>query len=308
MQAVVAVPPSPVLSNYADGAGVLERPVAGVPLLTRVIATAGRAGADSVLLIWPRDVDESIWQRVLESPLLKSMRISRLVEAFDPAEADNWAAIELALEDRFLWLPWNWVTHKRALAGLAAQPAHPALWEAPVVLDRHVAASRNGAQLAEQAVEQAVEGVALLPHTETAEAERFVVAHSGKPSDGIYSRFNRWLCRPAVRFLSHTRVTPNWITLGGLLLAIPAALLYARGFYAAYVGGALLFFLSGLFDEMDGMLARIEFRESVFGTWFEGLVDEGTYLLLFWGITAGLYRQRGPRELIYPKTGDSEIG
>ncbi len=96
--------------------------------------------------------------------------------------------------------------------------------------------------------------------------------------------------------------------MGGLLLAIPAALLYARGFYAAYVGGALLFFLSGLFDEMDGMLARIEFRESVFGTWFEGLVDEGTYLLLFWGITAGLYRQRGPRELIYPKTGDSEIG
>ena len=131
MQAVVAVPQSSVLSNYADGAGVLERPVAGVPLLTRVIATAGRAGADSVLLIWPRDVDESIWQRVLESPLLKSMPISRLVQAFDPAETDNWPAIELALEDRFLWLPWNWVTHPRALAGLAALPAHPALWEAP---------------------------------------------------------------------------------------------------------------------------------------------------------------------------------
>jgi phosphatidylglycerophosphate synthase len=125
------------------------------------------------------------------------------------------------------------------------------------------------------------------------------VAHSGKPSDGIYSRFNRLLCRPAVRLLTHTPVTPNWVTMGGLVVGIAAALMYAQGYYAAYVAGALLFFLSGLFDEADGMLARIKFRESVFGTWFEGFVDETTYLLLFGGITAGLYRERGPRELTY---------
>jgi phosphatidylglycerophosphate synthase len=50
---------------------------------------------------------------------------------------------------------------------------------------------------------------------------------------------------------------------------------------------------------MDGMLARIKFTESAFGTWFEGFVDNATYLLVFSGITAGLYRQRGPHELIY---------
>jgi len=144
-----------------------------------------------------------------------------------------------------------------------------------------------------------MEGVLLTPRTSTVEAERFLVAHSGKPTDGIYSRFNRWLCRPAVRLLTHTPLTPNWVTLGGLAVATVAALLYSQGFYAAYVGGALLFFLSGLFDEADGMLARIKFRESVFGTWFEGFVDEATYLLLFSGITVGLYRQRGPRELTY---------
>lgn len=107
------------------------------------------------------------------------------------------------------------------------------------------------------------------------------------------------LCRPAVRLLTHTRVTPNVVTLGGLVVGIFAALMYSRGYYVAYVGGALLFFLSGLFDEVDGMLARIKFRESVFGTWFEGLVDEATYLLLFSGITIGLYRQRGSRDLTY---------
>jgi phosphatidylglycerophosphate synthase len=32
----------------------------------------------------------------------------------------------------------------------------------------------------------------------------------------------------------------------------------------------LLFYIAGLFDEMDGMLARIKFAESPRGTWLEG--------------------------------------
>jgi phosphatidylglycerophosphate synthase len=50
---------------------------------------------------------------------------------------------------------------------------------------------------------------------------------------------------------------------------------------------------------MDGMLARLKFQESAFGTWFEGFVDNATYLLLFAGITAGLYRQHGKVELMW---------
>jgi phosphatidylglycerophosphate synthase len=71
------------------------------------------------------------------------------------------------------------------------------------------------------------------------------------------------------------------------------------GYRSGFVAGAILFFVSGLIDEMDGMLARIKFRESAFGTWFEGFVDNATYLLIFSGITAGLYSQHGKRELIW---------
>jgi phosphatidylglycerophosphate synthase len=92
----------------------------------------------------------------------------------------------------------------------------------------------------------------------------------------------------------------------GTLLGLEAAsrmIKIAAGWMPARIGadeaGAILFFVSGLFDEVDGMLARMKFLESSFGTWFEGFVDNATYLLLFSGITAGLYRQRGPRELIY---------
>jgi phosphatidylglycerophosphate synthase len=295
MQAVIAIPESSVLRKYADAEGVLTRDIAGVPLLVRVIATARRAGVDSLLVILPPDVDRSIWDRCTASSLLQGLQIANLVRPFDPRRRDNWEAIAASLAEQFLWLPWNWVTYKRALRELAPLAVQPASWDAPVLLERRAAIAHTRIQLAAGTAD----GVPITPRTHTTESERFLVAHSGKPTDGIYSKFNRLLCRPAVRLLARTPVTPNMVTTGGLLVAILAAFLFARGYYAAYVAGALLFFLSGLFDEVDGMLARITFRESVFGTWFEGLVDEATYLIVFSGITAGLYRERGSGELIY---------
>ena len=295
MQAVLVIPDSQILRKFAVAEKILTREIAGVPLLIRVIATAMRAGVDQLLIIWPPDVDQSIWAQCAVSPLLRGLQIALAVRQFDPREPGSWASLGETLQKQFYWLPWNSVTHKWALSALAPVSIRPASWGAPALLEKQavIGCSRN-----QSAVRQ-VDGILITPRSSIAEAERFLVAHSGKPSDGIYSRFNRWLCRPAVRLLTHTPLTPNWVTLGGLVVGIAAALMYAQGFYAAYVAGALLFFLSGLFDEADGMLARIEFRESVFGTWFEGFVDEATYLLLFGGITAGLYRERGTRELTY---------
>jgi phosphatidylglycerophosphate synthase len=130
-------------------------------------------------------------------------------------------------------------------------------------------------------------------------AERFLVANSGKPTDGFYSNLNRRLCRPVVRWLTHTPVTPNAVTVAGLLVALVAAMFFARGTYLSTVTGAVLFFVSGLIDEMDGMIARITFSESAFGTWFEGFVDNITYLAVFAGIIAGLYHQHGAWALKY---------
>ena len=295
MQALLVIPESSTLQTFAGGERILTREIAGVPLLIRVIATAMRAGVNQLLIVWPPDVDRSIWAQCAVSPLLRGLPITHLVRQFDSSQPASWAGIADTVQGPFYWLPWNWVTHKRALAGLAPQSAPPVSWHVAALLEKQ-AILRDAANPAGSRQD---EGVLITSASRIAEAERFLVAHSGKPSDGIYSRFNRRLCRTAVRLLTHTPVTPNWVTLGGLAVGIAAALMYAQGFYAAYVAGAVLFFLSGLFDEADGMLARIKFRESVFGTWFEGFVDEATYLLLFGGITVGLYRERGPRELAY---------
>ena len=124
-------------------------------------------------------------------------------------------------------------------------------------------------------------------------AERFLVANSGKVSDGIHTSFNRRLCWPFVRLFSHTPVTPNAVTFVGVVVSILSAIAFAHGTYLWSVLGAFLFYIAGLFDEMDGMLARVTFAESPSGTYLEGAADGLSYLLLFGGITIGLTHHYG---------------
>ena len=294
MQVIVVVPQQ---TSTADCPyGLLMRPICGVGLLERTLATAQRAGATDVLLIWPETMSMELGESFLRSPLLRKKGRVRLVQvrSFDPNARSSWASLQDLLESRFVWIPWNWVTNARALADLPKLEQSPVNWAVPTWVSRTTALS--GASSHHQ-TRPLPEGVAVTSDCTAEAAERFLVARSGKVLDGIHTSFNRWLCRPAVRWLSHTRVTPNGVTLGGVVVAILSAIAFAGGTYWSYVAGALLFYIAGLFDEMDGMLARIKFADSPFGTWFEGFADGLSYLLLFGSVTIGLYRQLGSREL-----------
>lgn len=136
-------------------------------------------------------------------------------------------------------------------------------------------------------------GVLVWTEQSARRAESDLVRHSGKDWDGFFSRSNRWLCRPAVRWLSKTRVTPNAVTWAGLMVTLFSAYWFAQGNSKAYAMGGLLYFLSVLFDEVDGMLARVTFQDSPFGCLLESFVDYASYVVLYVGITIGLYRQSG---------------
>jgi len=293
MQAILAMPDSQSAKSGTDQ--LLFHDIAGIPLLVRAIATASRAGADQALLVFPGFIPCEIVKRLRENAILSAgPRVECIsVPGFDPGSPLGWQQISSRIRDEFLWIPWNWVTNKRALLGLLALEQKPALWTEPARLKR---AAVMGAGEPPRRAEKAG-GVSVLSTDSVNVAERWLVANSGKPLDGIYTTFNRNLCRPVVRALTHTAVSPNAVTLAGLLVACLSAYYFSRGFYLLSVIGALLFFLSGLCDEIDGMLARIKFSDSAFGTWFEGSVDNLSYLLLFGGIALGLSRHRGPREL-----------
>jgi len=296
MQIVIAIPEVSSSISYPSAADMLMWPVCGVPLLKRTIAMAARSRTDEVLVVWPRSVPVELAEECMRSDLLREQVNVRLirVESFDPLVGSGWIKIQTQLERRFIWLPWNWVTNKQSLACLPLATIDSADWQKPAyIVPRQVASDEASADLRDRKAD----GVAVTSPSTIRTAERFLIAHSGKVLDGIHTSFNRRLCRPFVRGLSHTSITPNQVTLGGVLVSFISFLAFAHGTYWSYVTGALLFFIAGLFDEMDGMLARIKFADSAFGTWFEGFADGLGYLLLFGGITIGLYRQHGSCEL-----------
>jgi phosphatidylglycerophosphate synthase len=292
MQAILSIPES---RGWPDTEQLLFLEIGGVPLLIRAIATASRAGANDVLLVFPGFIPCEIVTRLRENAILSAgPRVECIsVPGFEPGSPLGWQQISTRLQDEFFWIPWNWVTNKHALIALRPLAYEPATWAVPSRLKRD--AVMNSTEFLSS--QGQAEGIAILSEDAVDNAERWLVANSGKPLDGIYTSFNRRLCRPAVRALTHTAVSPNAVTLAGLFVACLSAYYFSRGSYLLSVIGALLFFFSGLCDEIDGMLARIKFSDSAFGTWFEGTVDNLSYVLLFGGIALGLSRHRGPREL-----------
>ena len=291
MQAVIAVPEIVAQAGEQRAKELLTQKICGVPLLTRTALTAARAGAYEILLILPEILEEELLQEYTQTALQYGVHINvARVSDFDPQTPSSWARLNLRLQAAFLWVPWNWVTNKQSLTGLPLVSMHSVDWSRPAYITVHEVHPDNASSAFPK---NTTEGVAVTSPQSAAAAERFLIARSGKVLDGIHTSFNRRLCRPFVRLLSHTSITPNEVTFVGVVVSVLSAIAFARGTYIQSVLGALIFFVAGLFDEMDGMLARVKFMESPRGTWLEGFADGLSYLLLFAAITIGLRRHYG---------------
>jgi phosphatidylglycerophosphate synthase len=103
---------------------------------------------------------------------------------------------------------------------------------------------------------------------------------------GIYKIIN-----PLVRLLIRAGLTPNMVTTIGLVLNIGVAIIFISGAEEGrrgdlrYVGwaGALILF-AGLFDMLDGQVARLGNMSSPFGALYDSVLDRYSELILFLGI------------------------
>jgi len=289
VQAVIAIPEMFALVRKERAAELLLRPIAGVPLIIRTVLTAARAGANDILLTCPAALSEQIMQQLVGSTAQFGIHISVVQLAdFNPFASSGWRALKPHLQQKFLWVPWNWVTTKQLLAHLPVAQFHSVNWAEPACTTFYEVTRDDFSSALLHP-----EGVAVTSPESATSAERFLVARSGKVLDGIHTSLNRRLCRPFVRMLSHTAVPPNAVTFGGIVVSLVSAVAFAHGAYWWSVLGAVLFYVAGLFDEMDGMLARLKFAESPRGTYLEGFADGLSYLLLFTGVTVGMYRHYG---------------
>ena len=103
---------------------------------------------------------------------------------------------------------------------------------------------------------------------------------------GIYKVIN-----PVVRVLIRMGLTPNMVTTIGLVLNIGVAIIFISGAeegrrgdlsYVGWAGGLILF--AGLFDMLDGQVARLGNMSSPFGALYDSVLDRYSELILFLGI------------------------
>ena len=126
-------------------------------------------------------------------------------------------------------------------------------------------------------------------------AERKLDRWLVKPTDGIYARMNRRVSIPISRQLIKCPITPNMVSIFTLGVGFTSAVYFARGGYWSTLVGAFLCLWASILDGCDGEVARLKLQESDFGCWLETICDYLFYLLLFIGMTIGLWRSSGSR-------------
>ena len=96
-----------------------------------------------------------------------------------------------------------------------------------------------------------------------------------------YKETFRQLIRPLARVLSSIRVRPDTLTIAGWVLSVCAATLFALG-YIKTAGAVMLF--AGLFDALDGAVARESNLMSSFGAFLDSTLDRLSESAIFVGI------------------------
>ena len=99
------------------------------------------------------------------------------------------------------------------------------------------------------------------------------------------------IINPLVRGLIKIGFTPNLVTVIGLCLNVGVAVIFIMGAEEgnrgdlSYVGwaGALILF-AGLFDMLDGQVARLGNMSSIYGALFDSVLDRYSELIMFLGI------------------------
>jgi CDP-diacylglycerol--glycerol-3-phosphate 3-phosphatidyltransferase len=96
----------------------------------------------------------------------------------------------------------------------------------------------------------------------------------------------RGILVPVVRLAMALHLTPNTITVIGLLITVAAAGLVAGGWLLI---GAAVLSAGSLLDAVDGALARAQGGETAFGSFLDSTLDRVSEAILYVGIAAWLF-------------------
>ncbi len=308
---------SPLDSGYSL---ILEHKIAGVPLFKRLLLTLQRAGIKEILVLSHQLNAQEIKTQNIE----KDSRFKSLLHWHDRSEffaATNKEQVNTLTPSKpFLLVNENLVTHQK-------------------VIRSFLESSNNSAKISCMAhTEEKSGGLVLLPpdkfstlnHRNRAEdgedkTERIVLPADknfwmevqDKASARVAEKkllrygknhykqfmdiwFNSLFSIPISAMLVKTPITPNMVTLLGLLVGLLAGWCFAQGNYLSGVAGGVLLAFTAILDCCDGDVARLQFIESDFGETLDTTCDNIINVFIFTGMMLGVARTQGWEQALIP--------
>lgn len=97
-----------------------------------------------------------------------------------------------------------------------------------------------------------------------------------------------WLTSTAKLF-HKVGLTPNHVSIFGIIFAILAAVAYSQWYLDPYLLllAPVLMLISGLFDAIDGVIARVHGKTTKFGGFFDSMLDRYADAVVLCGIIVG---------------------
>lgn len=102
------------------------------------------------------------------------------------------------------------------------------------------------------------------------------------------------ILEPVARLIGRMGISPNVVTLTGVVLNLGVAWILAQGYMRV---GGLLVPLVALFDALDGALARLTAKRSRFGAFLDSTMDRFSEAILYLGLLF-YYTRHGARQEI----------
>jgi CDP-diacylglycerol--glycerol-3-phosphate 3-phosphatidyltransferase len=110
-------------------------------------------------------------------------------------------------------------------------------------------------------------------------------AHDLRRGDSVLPEWlkeaGRAILRPIVSVALALRITPNTVTVIGLLITASAAIVITQGWL---VVGALILIAGSLLDAVDGALARATGGGTPFGSFLDSTLDRASEAILYLGV------------------------
>ena len=122
-------------------------------------------------------------------------------------------------------------------------------------------------------------------------------AHKDAPMARWVDRRISW--RISYWLASHTRATPNMITVANTMFGLTTAWMFSVPNYWMRLFAAIFFLISITIDGVDGELARLKMVESDFGGALDVITDNVVHAAVFIGLLVGCYRVEHSRAYLY---------